>query len=281
MEGSYAKVFRTMFTGSMYGAGLHVFATWAWILTHKDEHGLVEVNTKLVAAELGAEVDQIERAIAYLTAPDPESRSHEEDGRRMVRMSQFGYRVVNHAKYREHGKDRTEYWRDYKANKRSESQKNSDCPQMSTDVHSGQSGHSTKSTHAETDANANTEAVKKKSPSSEAVRLADLLEGLIRSRKPDFIRKGNWAKDIDLMIRLDHRDPSAVEALIRWCQADVVPRGNGFCWANNILCGSTLRDKYDRLDMERKGQANAGNRKDRDFDSQQSSVGCTISTDAI
>jgi hypothetical protein len=154
MDGSYAKVFRTMFTGSMYGAGLHVFATWAWVLTHKDEHGLVEVNTKLVAAELGAEVDQIEQAIAYLTAPDPESRSHEEDGCRMVRVSQFGYRVVNHAKYRDHGKNRTEYWRDYKANKRSESQKNDGCPQMSTNVHSGQSGHSTKSTHADADADA-------------------------------------------------------------------------------------------------------------------------------
>jgi hypothetical protein len=115
MSDTYAKVFKTMFTGSMYGAGLHVFATWAWVLTHKDERGLVEVNTRLVAAELGAEVEQIERAIEYLTAPDPGSRSPEEQGRRMVRVSQFGYQVVNHARYASRGRDRTAYWREYRA----------------------------------------------------------------------------------------------------------------------------------------------------------------------
>lgn len=118
MSDTYAKVFRTMFTGSMYGAGLHVFATWAWVLTHKDEQGLVEVNTRLVAAELGAEVEQIERAIEYLTSPDPDSRSPEEEGRRMIQVSQFGYRVVNHGKYRDRGGDRTEYWRQWRAQRR-------------------------------------------------------------------------------------------------------------------------------------------------------------------
>jgi len=118
MSDTYAKVFRTMFTGSMYGAGLHVFATWAWALSHKDESGLVEVNPRLVAAELGAEVEQIDRAIEYLTAPDPDSRSPEEEGRRMVRVGQFDFRVVNHARYRDRGSDRTQYWRQYRANKR-------------------------------------------------------------------------------------------------------------------------------------------------------------------
>ena len=85
---------------------------------------------------------------------------------------------------------------------------------------------------------------------SEAVRLADLLLDLIRQRKPDFVRKGDWAKDIDLMIRMDNRAPADVEAVIRWSQADCIPR-DGFCWANNILSGVKLRKHFDRLDLRR------------------------------
>jgi len=142
---NFAKLFRTMFTGSMYGAGLHVFATWAWVLTHKDEQGLAEVNPRLVAAELGAEVEQIERAIEYLTSPDPASRSPEEEGRRLVRVGQFIYRVVNHAKYRERGGDRTAYWREYRAKKRA-----------TVAQHPAQVAQH-EITHAEANANANAE----------------------------------------------------------------------------------------------------------------------------
>ncbi len=116
----YAKVFASMFTGSMYGAGTHIFATWAWVLTHKDAEGLVEINTKLVAAELGAEVEQIDEAIAFLTAPDPESRTPDEQGRRLIRVGQFAYQVVNNTKYRNQGADRTEYWRQYRRRKQAE-----------------------------------------------------------------------------------------------------------------------------------------------------------------
>jgi hypothetical protein len=119
MNDAYAKMFRTMYTGSMYGAGIHVFAVWGWVLAHKDENGQVEVNPRLVASELGAEVEQVERAIEYLTAPDPDSRSPEEEGRRMIRVSQFGYRVVNHEKYQDRGRDRTAYWRRYRERKKS------------------------------------------------------------------------------------------------------------------------------------------------------------------
>lgn len=153
MSDHYTKIFPDMFRGSMYGAGLHVFATWTWALAHKDEQGFVEMNARLVAAELGAEIEQIEQAIAYLTAPDPDSRSPEENGRRMVKVSQFGYRVVNHGKYRNRGGNRTEYWRDYKRAKR-----------MSTVDTVDKCGQSTKSTHA--DANADADAQKRSSSKS-------------------------------------------------------------------------------------------------------------------
>ncbi len=118
MRENYGKLFESMYSGSLYGAGMHVFAVWGWILAHKDENGIVEINPKRVSNELGGDEKDVQKALDYLCATDPDSRSKEEEGRRIVRISQFGYRVVNHEKYCELGQDRSDYWREYKASKR-------------------------------------------------------------------------------------------------------------------------------------------------------------------
>jgi hypothetical protein len=103
--------------------------------------------------------------------------------------------------------------------------------------------------------NDNNDKKEEKTLLSEAYRLADLLESLIRERQPNLKRKGNWAKDIDLMIRTDQRQPKVIESVIQWCQADNIPRGpSGFCWANNILSGAKLREKFDTLELKSKEQ---------------------------
>jgi len=130
MRENYVKIFQTMYTGSLYGAGMHVFAVWGWILAHKDENGLVEVNPRLAANELGGTVKQVEEAIGYLCAPDPNSRSTEEEGRRLVKVSQFGYRVVNDTKYRDRGGDRTEYWKAYRQRRKQERNSCARCAQL-------------------------------------------------------------------------------------------------------------------------------------------------------
>lgn len=118
----------------------------------------------------------------------------------------------------------------------------------------------------------------KNTPSSEALRLSDLLLSLIRARKPDFVKHGDWAKDLDRMIRLDHRTPEGIEAVLRWSQADPF-------WQANILSGAKLREKFDQLDLKMKGQndgtrptANRQNPRNRDFDNQTSDIGCVIET---
>jgi len=89
---------------------------------------------------------------------------------------------------------------------------------------------------------------KKKTFSSEALRLSDLLLSLIRARKPDLKPKGLWARDIDLMIRIDHRDPARIEQVIRWAQADPF-------WQNNILSGAKLRTQFDQLELKMNHQS--------------------------
>ncbi len=83
------------------------------------------------------------------------------------------------------------------------------------------------------------------SQASEEFRLASLLFELMTARKSDF-RKPNltvWAKEVELMIRLDKRDPKKIEAVIRWCQLDSF-------WQNNILSTKKLRKHFDRLEMQ-------------------------------
>jgi len=73
-------------------------------------------------------------------------------------------------------------------------------------------------------------------------RLAELLLEKIMIRNPNH-KKPNlqtWAKDIDLMIRLDKRTPEDIRRIIEWCQADTF-------WQKNILSTGKLREKFDQL----------------------------------
>jgi hypothetical protein len=100
----FGKIFETMFTGSMVGSGPYVFAVWPFVIANQKpdkEHGsVVELNPKLLAAIIGCEQGPIEEAIGFLCSPDEESRSEELEGRRLVKIGAFEYRVINGAKYR-------------------------------------------------------------------------------------------------------------------------------------------------------------------------------------
>ncbi len=83
-------------------------------------------------------------------------------------------------------------------------------------------------------------------PSEEALSLADRLRSAVRNRDPGS-KAGreedltNWARDIDLLIRVDLRTPEEIRRVIDWCQ---VPGG---FWGPNILSGRKLRENFDTL----------------------------------
>jgi hypothetical protein len=106
----YGKLFSSTFTGSMVGAGPTVFAVWGFVIANAQK-GRVELNPNLLAAVIGATIDDIEKAIAYLESPDPRSRSKTFDGRRIIREGQFQYVVANFEHYRQirNEDDRREY----------------------------------------------------------------------------------------------------------------------------------------------------------------------------
>ena len=95
----YGKHFASAYTGSMLGAGADVFAVWGYCIANA-VGGQVELNPIHVAALIGMTPEAVERAVVFLCAPDPRSRSTAEEGRRLVREGTFACRMPNWEAYR-------------------------------------------------------------------------------------------------------------------------------------------------------------------------------------
>lgn len=98
----YAKLFTSIYQGTLRGNsnGILVFTN---MLAHCDKHGICDIHPRAIAEEVGLSIEAVRSAILELEAPDEESRSPEEEGRRIVRVDEhraWGWRVVNYLKYR-------------------------------------------------------------------------------------------------------------------------------------------------------------------------------------
>jgi hypothetical protein len=116
----YGKLFASCFTGSMSGSGADMFAVWAYVLANSDMNGTVELNPKLIAVMIGMPEDNVKAVLEKLQQPDPNSRSREQDGKRLIRHGEFLYEIVNYLFYRaiQNKKAQTEYMRKYMKEKR-------------------------------------------------------------------------------------------------------------------------------------------------------------------
>lgn len=149
-----------MYSGSMVGAGAMAFALMPYCIANArpDEDCTVDLNPQILAAVFGEAKESIEKAISYLCAPDPLSRSKDCEGRRLVHVGPgpYRYRVVNLEKYREdsNSDDRREYWRQYRAwERKGRKGKFKLCSPSSHPVHTPCS-HDVQSTDADADADA-------------------------------------------------------------------------------------------------------------------------------
>lgn len=98
----FAKLFSSLYQGTLRGRA-HEILVFTNLLAHCDAEGYVDKHFRAVSEEVGLTIDEVKAAIAVLESPDPESRSPELDGRRIVRADEhraWGWRVVNYGKYR-------------------------------------------------------------------------------------------------------------------------------------------------------------------------------------
>jgi hypothetical protein len=151
----------------MLGAGFNVFALWGYAIANaKPPDGVVELNPKLLAVLLGGDEQSINNAIEYLLRPDPYSRNKEADGRRIIKIGQYDYRLVNFPKHRLEGADEEERKRYHREKQRIYRKSNNVKRNVSYSI-----GQSLTIPQAEAEAEAEAEGEKKPPPSlSEQIR---------------------------------------------------------------------------------------------------------------
>lgn len=100
----YTPVFDSVFEGTLCGRW-PTLPVWMTILPMADKNGHIDRSLRNISLVTGWPVDLLEKAIEELMQPDPESRSEDDDGRRLALIDpenrSWGWRVVNHGKYRE------------------------------------------------------------------------------------------------------------------------------------------------------------------------------------
>lgn len=74
--------------------------------------------------------------------------------------------------------------------------------------------------------------------------LDKILENNPSSKLPNL---NNWAKSMDMILRVDKRTAEEVKAVIDFCQTDSF-------WKSNILSVEKLRKQYDQLNIKRRSQ---------------------------
>lgn len=129
----YGKIFASMFKGSLYGKW-EAIVTFTVMIVLADQEGEVDMTPEALAASTSIPLDIIQRGIKLLESPDPQSRTPDEDGRRIVRVSDsrdWGWRITNYAHYRaiRTAEERREYFRQHKRKQRA---KKSKSPPLST-----------------------------------------------------------------------------------------------------------------------------------------------------
>lgn len=150
----YTKLFGSIVASTIWREDDKTRIVWITMLAIANKHGEVEASVPGLADLSRVTVPEARAAIAKLEAPDPDSRSTEEEGRRIVKIP-GGWRLVNHGKYR--AKLSVDERREYLAQKQRECRARQ---QSSTNVNSCQleSKMSTPSTQAEAEAEADSKA---------------------------------------------------------------------------------------------------------------------------
>ncbi len=115
----YGKIFNQIYKGSLAMVGpWEALVTFQQFIILADAEGVVDMPAQAISRETTIPLKIINKGIAALQAPDPESRSPDEEGRRILLLSEnrsWGWRIVNYEHYMKirNAEQRREYHRQY------------------------------------------------------------------------------------------------------------------------------------------------------------------------
>lgn len=96
----YTKLFASIVTSTVWGYESGIKVVWITMMAVADQHGEVQASVPGLAKLAGEPRDVVERALAIFLAPDPDSRTKEHEGRRIIEVD-GGWALLNHPKYRD------------------------------------------------------------------------------------------------------------------------------------------------------------------------------------
>lgn len=100
----FARIYgQNLLSSSLWSENSDVLKLFVTMLVAADEDGFVDVfNTHALCRMANLDLPAVENALAVLGAPDPNSRSKDREGRRVVRTEDGRWFVVNLKLYREY-----------------------------------------------------------------------------------------------------------------------------------------------------------------------------------
>jgi len=103
----FGKVFRSLWEGSLCGKPDDQLV-FVFMLASADADGVVDVVPSIISHQTGLAMERVAGAIARLMEPDPESRTTDHEGRRLLAVGErsWGWKIVNYKKYRAMRDDR-------------------------------------------------------------------------------------------------------------------------------------------------------------------------------
>lgn len=264
----YTKLYKTIFDGSLYGR-FEALTVFMAMLALSDRHGDVDASYAKIAGCLGCKLSFVKKGIKDLESPDPESRTPELEGRRIVPLDNdegdkrpFGWKIVNYEKYRKirNEDERRAYkkkWDQDNRGKKKNKPTNSDQARPKTTHTEGELEVDTKDQNKSEKISDNPFTEKKpKSKTSftpEDLETAQWIFHRIQKLNPNHREPKfkNWANEIRKMRERDGRTDAEIRQLFKFANEDDF-------WCTNILGPSKLRKQWDVLTLRQLKQPKTG-----------------------
>lgn len=134
----YGKLFASMFSGSLYGHW-QAIVTFQQMIILADKDGTIEMTHPAISAITSIPLEIIETGIAILEATDRHSRTPDEEGRRIIRISTerpWGWHITNYEHYRSirTAEERRDYHKAYWHGRKKDTQPDSTSTQQNQPI---------------------------------------------------------------------------------------------------------------------------------------------------
>lgn len=97
---AFVKLDQGILLSSIWSEAPEVRVVWITLLALADQNGMVAASATGIAKMAGMPLDTVCSALELFQAPDPHSRTPDDEGRRLARVD-GGYVLLNYAKYRD------------------------------------------------------------------------------------------------------------------------------------------------------------------------------------